>query len=776
MANEESRDRVGPLFDLDPQPPAPGRVSSRCRFYDEGAQRFILIEDRIWLTYGLDDKTALRQAWSSICEHGYATQRQAAEAAGIPLRSLHRWVNLRRRGGASRLADLPRSGAPRKVTSAMGRRIARLRAQRSSIREIARQCGISVSSVRAAVARQEQEREAQRELQSSLGPPAGETAEAAVAAGEAGAAPALPGEVAEDRPMTSPPALSEAREQACALDRSGDRALAQRGLLRDAPPLFAEGERIEYAGVFLAAALLGLDPYLETAGRLFAQAVSGFYGLSAVLRTLVFMLLLRLKRPEDLRQRDPVQFGRILGLDRAPEVKTLRRKVQELSRADQATEWMAVLSERRYGSGERPPEVVYLDGHVQVYSGAVQIGRVYAPARKSVVKGRTETWANRQGGQPLFVLQTSFNEGLSQTIAPLLPKLVEITKSRSLTCVFDRGGYDGRLFETLLAEGHHLLTYRKGRFARADESCFEKRPTRIGERVYSYAPYEREAKLPVYEEKSRAKGRAYRRKTKRVVTLREIMVRREDGGQASILSSRADWSAVECARTMFARWADQENVFKYLLEEFDLDGLWSYGAEDIPEPELDHPNPEFVKLERRAEVLRERRRRCLAELGEAVQGLEGKSLAAPVRELRGGETAERVERIDAALEAVRLQMAQTSRREPVSAAGYRRLKAESRQLINTVRLTAYLIETRLFEMLRPFYANAAKDGRRLIAAALRTSGSLRLEPGRLVVRLGPQASPNRTRAINALAAAVTGLRLKYPGSSRVIAFEPTPLR
>jgi hypothetical protein len=284
-------------------------------------------------------------------------------------------------------------------------------------------------------------------------------------------------------------------------------------------PLFAEGERIEYAGVFLAAALLGLDPYLETAGKLFAQAISGFYG-----------------------------------------------------------------------SGERPPEVVYLDGRVQVYSGAVQIGQVYAPARKSVVKGRTETWANQPGGQPLFVLQTSFNEGLCKTMVPLLPKLVEITKGRSLTCVFDRGGYDGRLFETLLAEGHHLLTYRKGRFARADESCFEKRPTRIGERVYSYAPYEREAKLPVYEEKSRAKGRAYRRKTKRVVTLREIMVRREDGGQASILSS------------------------------------------------------------------------------------------------------------------------------------------------------------------------------------------LRLEPGRLVVRLGPQASPNRTRAINALAAAVTGLRLKYPGSSRVIAFGPAPLR
>jgi hypothetical protein len=36
------------------------------------------------------------------------------------------------------------------------------------------------------------------------------------------------------------------------------------------------------------------------------------------------MALLRIKRPEHLKERDPAAFGRLLGLDRAPEVKTLR--------------------------------------------------------------------------------------------------------------------------------------------------------------------------------------------------------------------------------------------------------------------------------------------------------------------------------------------------------------------------------------------------------------------------------------------------------------------
>ena len=41
----------------------------------------------------------------------------------------------------------------------------------------------------------------------------------------------------------------------------------------------------------------------------------------------LLMALWRIKRPEGLKEHSPQELGRVLGLDRAPEVKTLRRKL-----------------------------------------------------------------------------------------------------------------------------------------------------------------------------------------------------------------------------------------------------------------------------------------------------------------------------------------------------------------------------------------------------------------------------------------------------------------
>jgi hypothetical protein len=78
-----------------------------------------------------------------------------------------------------------------------------------------------------------------------------------------------------------------------------------------------------------------------------------------------------------------------------------------------------------------------------------------------------------------------------------------------------------------------------------------------------------------------------------------------------------------------------------------------------------------------------------------------------------------------------------------------------KQLMNTVKISAYTIETKLLDMLRPFYANSEKEGRRLIAGALRTSGRLRLELGRVLICLEPQSSPCRTQAISSPNSSIT---------------------
>ena len=102
-----------------------------------------------------------------------------------------------------------------------------------------------------------------------------------------------------------------------ASDRSFDRQLAYLGLLDDAAPLFREGVSVPGVGVLLALPCLVESGLLRISRKLYGEIGPAFYGLRTTLLTLLLMALLRIKRPEYLKERDPAAFGRLLGLDRA---------------------------------------------------------------------------------------------------------------------------------------------------------------------------------------------------------------------------------------------------------------------------------------------------------------------------------------------------------------------------------------------------------------------------------------------------------------------------
>ena len=88
---------------------------------------------------------------------------------------------------------------------------------------------------------------------------------------------------------------------------------------------------MRYGGALLALpALLALG-LLEAGERTYGSLKNGFYGLRASLLILSFMVLLRLRSPEQMQGYPPGELGVLLGLDRAPEVKNLRRKLWELA-------------------------------------------------------------------------------------------------------------------------------------------------------------------------------------------------------------------------------------------------------------------------------------------------------------------------------------------------------------------------------------------------------------------------------------------------------------
>ena len=265
-------------------------------------------------------------------------------------------------------------------------------------------------------------------------------------------------------------------------------------------------------------------------------------------------------------------------------------------------------------------------------------------------------------------------------------------------------------------------------------------------------------------------GRPGSRFTGRTISLREIRILRPDKGQTAILTNiDEEIEAAQIAPILFDRIGSQENSFKYLRSAFGLDECWTYGKESVAEV-ADHPNPDFKALEKTLRRLREARAKILQEIGQALQDNPLHAIREQTAEANG-----QLEKKESEIAQIQATLSQTPARKKPIEENYVQPESAPRSLVNTMRLVAWEVETLLVGLLSADYSRSDDEGRSLIAAAMHTSGSLRLAPGELIIQLAPQASPNRTRAINAVGTHLNALRVKYPGSGRVLRFEPTPV-
>ena len=153
--------------------------------------------------------------------------------------------------------------------------------------------------------------------------------------------------------------------------RDGERVLARFGLLGEgAVPAFTPGARYPLAGLLLALPPLAGTGLLDCARQVYGRLRSGFYGLEVMLVAGVFMALLREARAEGATRIPPAALGRVLGLDRAPEVKTIRRKLGELAAAGKAAELQLALARHHAAASPGTLGFLYIDGHARAISAS----------------------------------------------------------------------------------------------------------------------------------------------------------------------------------------------------------------------------------------------------------------------------------------------------------------------------------------------------------------------------------------------------------------------
>jgi hypothetical protein len=206
---------------------------------------------------------------------------------------------------------------------------------------------------------------------------------------------------------------------------------------------------------------------LDAGEQAYGGLKNGFYGLRATLLVLAFMALLRIRTPEQLQGHPPGELGVLLGLDRAPEVKTLRRKLEELAAQQQATTFSRHLAERWVRDNADAVGVLYIDGHVRPYNGTAHtLPKGYVTRRRLCMPATTDVWVNQQDAQPLFVVTAPANDDLLAMLRrEVLPHVRGLVGERRVTLVFDREGWSPKFFREAHLQGFDVLTYRKGRYA-----------------------------------------------------------------------------------------------------------------------------------------------------------------------------------------------------------------------------------------------------------------------------------------------------------------------
>ena len=531
-----------------------------------------------------------------------------------------------------------------------------------------------------------------------------------------------------------------------ACTRADERIAAAVGLLDGAKARFEHSKDVVMGGLLAGLPALCANGLLSGLGRHLSLS-GGFYKALHVLLLLGFMALGRLRRPEALRHVPPGEVGKVLGLDRAPEVRTLREKIVLMSSAGTPLEWMKELSKTWMEADPREAGYLYVDGHVRVYHGqGALLPRRYVSRERICLRGTTDYWVNDTLGRPFFVVSKTLTDGLSAVLLnDIVPELLasvpgqpsesELAADPRLhrfVMVFDREGATHSLLAALWRQRIGAITYRKSVVGKWDESEFMEIEVPVPGGASTRMKLASKENVLTAGEKS--------------ISVCEVRRLTQTGHQTAIISTARRLSDPIIAGRMFARWC-QENFFAYMMQHYDIDGLVQYGSADIPGTLL-IINPAWRALDKEIRENRRRIYRLQAELGATAMRDAGdiQKKAEQMQDIQS------LQKDNAALCVKRRQM---PRKVPLSALPEnerpRQLLPLAKALTDTVKMIAYRAETALVGLLRPHLAKE-EEARALIRELLVSSADIvpNSADNTLTIHVHHLACPAHDKAISIL--------------------------
>lgn len=550
---------------------------------------------------------------------------------------------------------------------------------------------------------------------------------------------------------------------------------------------FSEHEAVCGAGVlFLLPALLA-QGLLKTKD-VYKIPQNHYYGLESIILTLAFMALARIKNPEQLKQCKPGEIGKIIGLDRIPEVRCLRDKIRLLTSQQPAQKLNNLLIDHWYSQSSEQASFLYIDGHVRIYYGTkANLPAKFISRQKLCLSATTEYWVNDGSGLPVMMVTGELTEKLQQAIEQyIIPQLQQtvLLPSPSLsaaqqaaaektniqnqvkaddqlpvcTFVFDREAYEPAFFERLWQQHRiAIITYRKNVKDQWSVQSFNSIDVKVLEQTVTMQICEKQTIL----------GGVY---------LREIRRLTDSGHQTAIITTNTIITTEVAAGRMFGRWS-QENFFRYMIMDYDFDKMIQFGTETIDE-NAEVVNPPYRQMSQRLKKEKEKTARLKAKLYPLTeQSIEATIDQMPDLIIKQTALIEQIEthqQAEQQLEEQRSKIpARIKLKEMPFQTRYNKLKQESKVLMNVIKMICYRAETAVANELGAYLLNAKDEKRMLVKQIIQNNADLvpDYKNKTLTVVLHTLSAPRYNQAAAKLADILNQTETIFPGTDLQLTFK-----
>lgn len=485
-----------------------------------------------------------------------------------------------------------------------------------------------------------------------------------------------------------------------------------------------------YAGGLLFVPLIKQYHFLEMIKKVIDIPTYEGYSLQQLSLALFYFDVFEFRSIEDFKTVYPEEYGPLIGRAGSPSIYTLRRFLYRVRELKKGEELIDEFGKEYLRLGLVQWGVLYIDSHFLPYYGMLVITKGWHGVQDKAFKGSYQFLAVDEKFNPFIFLIRPSSEDLLEKIPELIEKARTLGREigiavEDLTVIFDREGYSAELFRKLneMQPKVKFITWAKY----MDQWVGDYKEEQFDKSVMIQYEIQYEEEIKYFE-------------TERIMNkygkIRALVIESGRKKQRSAIFTNSDAGGEKIIQLICRRWG-QETLNKTQKWDHRMDYFPGYVEEELDEqPLVKNPKLKELKKQKANAVgklndLRIRfARKAFAEVKDEANWKEMKEknqeLCMEMYSLQAQITLLDLE-IEKFPKEVRFDEAHDGRQLV-------ELDYEKKRFLDCIKVFTYMMEKKMCSVLSKYYDDP-KDIYVILSMIVRRGGEIKLEGGRLMVRL-----------------------------------------